>query len=352
MFRKEFHYPLINFTFLMILFYLGFSNLHLWMKIFLHFLSLFLPFVLGFLIAYAIYPLVSFLEKKRVPHWLAIFLVVVGLLASILGVIFTIFPILYQQIADFTVKFLRILEQVSGKFSLPSGRIEVGLVHFFNQILQSVGSFTTTTTIEFFSSFIHGISQFMIGSISFIYFLVYMKEIRRTTRKFLQFKYPKLYSYFLKLDMNLFRYLKSLGLLMLVQFLEYSGLFLIIGHPHWLILGVILGAFTIIPYVGGFLGSLIAILTAFMISDKLFYLTLFVCIFFPFLDEYLISPRIYGKSNDIHPVVSVFLLSIGGSIGGVLGIILAIPIYLFFRTTISFFWKDMKKSALDLKDVI
>ena len=139
---------------------------------------------------------------------------------------------------------------------------------------------------------------------------------------------------------------------MFVQFIEYSLLFLIIGHPHWLVLGIVIGLFTAVPYVGGFVANGIAILTAFMISDSLFFATLFVCLFFPLVDEYFISPRIYGKSNDIHPVLTIFLLSIGGSIFGVLGIVLAIPVYLFIRTTISFFWFDVKNGARNIKDVL
>ena len=97
---------------------------------------------------------------------------------------------------------------------------------------------------------------------------------------------------------------------------------------------------------------MIAILTAFMISDSLFFSTLFVCLLFPLLDEYFISPRIYGISNDIHPVLTIFLLSVGGSVFSVLGVVLAIPVYLFIRTTISFFWFDVKNGAQNVKDVL
>ena len=89
-----------------------------------------------------------------------------------------------------------------------------------------------------------------------------------------------------------------------------------------------------------------------LISKSLFYSTLFVCLFFPLVDEYFISPKIYGKSNDIHPVITIFLLSIGGSVGGVLGIILAIPVYLFIRTTIYFFKEDTKRVVGSFRDVL
>ena len=70
------------------------------------------------------------------------------------------------------------------------------------------------------------------------------------------------------------------------------------------------------------------------------------------IDEYIISPKVYGKKNDIHPIVTVLLLSLGGTIGGILGVVLAIPIYLLIRTTVLFFKNDMKRGVHSLKDVL
>ena len=223
--------------------------------------------------------------------------------------------------------------------NLPKGK---GFAPFFHQILENVGSFTTDKTFHLVGGVIQGASQLLVGCISFVYFLFYMKSIRQSFRTLLYQRHVKLYSYFSLLDCKMIRYVKGIGLLMFIQFVEYSFLFFLIGHPHWLVLGIFIGLFTAVPYVGGFVANTIAIVTAFMISKSLFYATLFVCFFFPVVDEYFISPKIYGKSNDIHPVITIFLLSIGGSVGGVLGIILSIPIYLFFRTTILFFQEDMK----------
>ena len=72
---------------------------------------------------------------------------------------------------------------------------------------------------------------------------------------------------------------------MFIQFIEYSLLFLIIGHPYWLVLGILIGIFTVLPYIGGLLSNLIAITSAFMISKELFYLTLFVSFFFPIVQD-------------------------------------------------------------------
>ena len=351
MFRKELNYPLINFTVFLLLVWIGITNIQSIMAFFLHILSVLLPFLLGFIVAYAVNPFVVFLEKY-VPRIFAVFIVIIFIIFLLLFLAVTIFPILYHQLANFTIQLLQIVSSLSRKFSISSGEIEVLLTQFFHQILENVGSFTTDKTFHLVGGVIQGASQLLVGCISFVYFLFYMKSIRQSFRTLLYQRHVKLYSYFSLLDCKMIRYVKGIGLLMFIQFVEYSFLFFLIGHPHWLVLGIFIGLFTAVPYVGGFVANTIAIVTAFMISKSLFYATLFVCFFFPVVDEYFISPKIYGKSNDIHPVITIFLLSIGGSVGGVLGIILSIPIYLFFRTTILFFQDDMKKGVGTVKDVL
>ena len=351
LFRKELNYPLINFTVFLLLVWIGFTNIQSIMAFFVQILSILLPFLLGFIVAYAVNPFVVFLEKY-VPRIFAVFIVIVFLIFLLLFLGFTIFPILYHQLANFVIQLLQIVSNISQKFSISSDKIEVLLAQFFYQILENIGTFTTNKTFYLVGGVIQSIGKMLVGCISFVYFLFYMKTIRQFFHTLLYRQHFKLYSYFSLLDGRMIRYVKGVVFLMFVQFVEYSVLFFLIGHPHWLILGIMIGLFTVIPYIGGLIATTIALVTAFMISMPLFYATLFVCLFFPVVDEYFISPKIYSKSNDIHPVITIFLLSVGGSIWGMFGIVLAIPVYLFLRTTILFFKDDMKKGVGTVKDVL
>lgn len=350
LFKKEFNYPLINFTVFLCLLFLGISNIEYIVNFFLNILSILFPFLLGFVVSYAINPFVVFLEKKLSRKFAVI--IVIGILTCIITFLFiSILPLLYHQIAGFSIQLIQIFGNLEEKFSFPLALQEVA-IKFSSFLIQSVGKITFATTVDIFFSLIHFASQFVLVLISVIYFLFYMDEIRKKVKNVLIIKYFKFYSFLQQLDQNMLCYVKSLGLFMFIQFIEYSLLFFIIGHPYWLVLGILIGVFTVFPYIGGLLSNLIAITSAFMISKELFYFTLFVSFFFPIIDEYIISPKVYGKRNDIHPVITVFLLSLGGTIGGVLGIIFAIPIYLFLRTLILFFWNDMKSGAKNIKDIL
>lgn len=350
LFKKEFNYPLINFTVFLCLLFLGISNIEYIVKFFLNVLSILFPFLLGFILSYAVNPFVLFLQK-----WLSrkfAVMVVIALFIFVIGFLFvSVLPMLYHQIAGFSIQLVQIFGNLEQKFSF-SADLQNVLTKFSSFIIQSVGKVTFATTVDIFFSFLRFSSQFLVVMISFIYFLLYMEEIRKKLKSILQLRYFKFYSLLQQLDRNMLCYVKSLGFFMFVQFVEYSLLFFIIRHPYWLVLGILIGIFTIFPYVGGLLSNMIALTSAFMISKQLFYLTLFVSFFFPIIDEYIISPRIYGKKNDIHPALTVFLLSFGATVGGVWGVVLAIPIYLLIRTIVFFFKDDMKRGIHSLKDVL
>ena len=154
------------------------------------------------------------------------------------------------------------------------------------------------------------------------------------------------------MDIEITNYLKGLGIFMVIQLFEYSFLFFIIGHPNWLILGILACITTVIPYFGGLITNLIALVLASVVSLPLFIATAIICLIFPQLDGYLISPKIYGKTNNVNPLITIMVVSIGGTLKGVVGIIIALPIYLLIRTTYNFFKKDLKKGMNKVKETI
>ena len=154
------------------------------------------------------------------------------------------------------------------------------------------------------------------------------------------------------MDVEITNYLKGLEIFMVIQFFEYSFLFLIIGHPNWFILGLLACVTTVIPYFGGLITNLIAIVLASVVSFPLVVMTTIICLIFPQLDGYLISPKVYGKTNNVNPLITIMAVSIGGTLAGVTGIIIALPIYLLIRTTYRFFKSDLMKGMGRVKDTM
>lgn len=348
--EKKLNYPLLNFTIFMFLLFISIINIKAIMAFFVQIMSIFLPFFIGFIVAYAINPFVVYLRKyfsKRVSV-----LFVIGIIIFIFTfLVLHILPMFYHQFADFILAILKYLSHLEDKF-LFSSDVKIVVVQFLNHLLERLGTFTSQFTLDFLGNVFSFLGNILVGGVSFFYFLYYMDQIRIFMKRWLCHSHFVIYTYLLELDSTMGLYLKSVGKMMFVQFIEYSFLFFIIGHPDWLVLGLFIGLFTAVPYIGGFLSNLLAMITSFTISKELFLASLVICFVFPIIDEYFISPKIYGNINHIHPVLIMFLLSIGGSLGGVLGVVLAIPIFLFFRTTYLFFQNKVRNGLENFKDVL
>ena len=176
-----------------------------------------------------------------------------------------------------------------------------------------------------------------------------MEKIRNGIKNVLKPK-KKYYNYVKKLDIEVSKYFIGLGKNILVQLVEYTTVFFLIGHPNYLILGILASFTTIIPYFGGLIVNILALLISSVISTRLFILTLIVCIVCPQIDGYIIGPRIYGKTNKLHPLVNIFAVFAGGILWGFWGIVVSIPIAIILITTYKYFRNDISGKLEEIKE--
>ena len=124
-----------------------------------------------------------------------------------------------------------------------------------------------------------------------------------------------------------------------------EGLFCYIcGVPNALIIGFLGGLLNVIPYVGpligGALGAIIAVtnlLVAGIVGPIIWWTILKVALVFVgcnLIDNFVLQPLIYGRSVQAHPLEIFIVILIGAQIGGVLGMILAVPAYTLLRIII------------------
>src|SRR5690606_3333102 len=107
-----------------------------------------------------------------------------------------------------------------------------------------------------------------------------------------------------------------------------GGILLLIGIKHALLIAVIFAFLNLIPYVGALIGNIIGVLLTLTSSQELWpiFAVLGSIAAVQFLDNNILMPRIVGskvKINALGAIVAVFL---GGSIAGISGMFLALPI--------------------------
>ena len=352
MFQNKLNYRIINLTALIILLYVLVSSISLWWGILGNIIHILSPFIIGFAFAYAFTPLVRALQNMGLKKGIAVTTVIIMLIILAVLILGITLPLLYEQLSLFIKSTIEIIQNLDTKFDINLGSYEIKIMDYLNDMLKEIGSFASSTGVDIINKSIGFMGKFIVGFVGFIYFLIDMDRIRETLKEWLQTANKRSFEYFKLMDGEITNYLKGLEIFMIIQLFEYSFLFLIIGHPNWLILGILACITTIIPYFGGLITNIIAIFLASVISPKLMILTIIICLIFPQLDGYVISPKVYGKTNDVNPLITIMAVSVGGTLAGVPGIVVALPCYLLIRTTYHFFKKDLKKGMVMMKKTI
>lgn len=352
MFSNKLNYKIINFTALMLLLYIGFSNVGMWWNILSVIISVLSPFIIAFAFAYALTPVIKFLTDKGIKKGLAVTIITIAFVLIMISLLVITLPLIYDQLIIFSKNIISITKDLGDQFNLNLGKFELKITDYLNTAISNIGSVISNGTINVVNKSLDFLGKFIVGFIAGIYFLSDMQNIREKLKKITLGISKRSYLYLKCLDTEIGNYVKGLVIFMVIQFVEYSFLFWLVGHPNWLLLGILACLTTVIPYFGGLITNIIGIITASVISTPVLIGTIIICLVFPQLDGYVISPKIYGKTNNVNPLITIMVVSIGGSLAGIIGIIVALPLYLLIRSTYHFFQKDLEKSVKKIKQTI
>lgn len=123
-----------------------------------------------------------------------------------------------------------------------------------------------------------------------------------------------------------------------VAIVTWAGLWLI-GVDYPLVLGALNGILDIIPYFGPVLGAVPVLLFALLQGDVNILWVVVLLLAVQQMENIFISPRVIGDSVGLHPVTIILLVFLGGSIGGILGMVLVIPIAAVAKVLLNFFYE-------------
>lgn len=348
--KSKINYKLINILLFILIISLLYWISGLWIGIAEKIIKILLPFILGFAIAYALYPIQKKLEDAGFPKWIAVFTIYFILIGAIILIGIIVVPMLYDQIILFLSNISAVVTDISSKYELDLGILQTSLSDISSDLLKEFGTHISNGAITILNTSISVFTNLIVVVIVSVYFLYDMSNIRNKIRKKLKRRKDRIYNYVKSLDCEVNNYFIGLLKTIIIQFFEYTIVFFIIGHPNWLVLGLLAAITTIIPYFGGLIINILALIIASVISTKLFILTAIVCIICPNIDGYIISPKVYGKTNQLHPLINIFAVFAGGVLGGFWGIVISLPIAIIIIATYRFFKEDINNKITEIKE--
>lgn len=349
MLKNKLDYKLINFALITLIIFLMYQTSEIWLGFLGIVLKIITPLFFAFILAYVLHPYLKFLMDKKIPKAFAVSIVVVTVLV-VLGLIFGIAaPLLFSQLSSLFNGIISFIKEISIKFDLNFGTLQQTLSVSFNQIIERLGMLVSNGAASFIGTSIGYITLGLISFSAAIYILVDMDKIRKEVGDFLYRQSKKVYRYVGLLDNQMKNYLTGFFKIVLITFFEYSIAFLIIGHPNAMLLGFLAALASLIPYFGGIITNCIAAITAFVISPALFIRTVIAFVILSTLDGYVINPLVYGKTNQVHPLVVILSVFVGGSLFGVIGVVLSLPVAILIVTTYKYFKEDINDKIEDMK---
>lgn len=128
------------------------------------------------------------------------------------------------------------------------------------------------------------------------------------------------------LDKVLSRYIISQLLLSLIIGILTFIVLLILDVKFALILGIFNGILNIVPYFGPIIGGVPAIFIALMDSPNKALYTIIAVFLIQQIEGNILSPKITGDSTNMHPIIIIILLLVGEKLGGLIGMVIAVPI--------------------------
>ncbi len=348
--NNRINYKLVNIALFVTIICLIYLIRDLWLGVAGKILEILFPFIIAFGIAYALHPIAKKIENSGFPKWLSVLIVTVISLGFLVTIIILVVPMLYEQILLLLTNISTLITDLSTKYEINLGVLQSSITDISTNVIKTLGKYISDGALNIVNSTINFGTAFIIVLFVSIYLLSDMDKIRNFIKKILGSKNRKKYKYIKTLDKEVTNYFSGLGKNIIIQFIEYTTIFFLIGHPNYLILGVLASCSTIIPIFGGLIVNIIALLIASVISAKLFWLTLIVCCVCPQIDAYIIAPKVYGKTNNIHPLISIFAVFAGGILGGFIGIVVSLPITIIIITTFKFFRNDIDNKLEEIKD--
>lgn len=288
------------------------------------FIALFLSLALG--------PPVEALAKRKVPRALAILLVYFGMLLAIFGVgLLVVPPIVSQveQLAQDAPGFINDLSKKSDQFRKYDKKYDVSskLAQQAEKLPAKLGSAAGAlkdVTVSVFSKVIA-----LVTILVMTFFL--LQDGGKWWSRVVALQPPGRAERMRRVGDDIYRavggYVNGNLLISLIAGIVTWATLEILGVPFAVPLAVLMAFLDLIPLVGATIGGvLIAVVTAFVDFPTALIVWGVVFLAYQQLENHLIQPQIYKRSVKVHPLLVIVAILVGGSILGVLGALVAIPV--------------------------
>lgn len=299
------------------------------------------PIAFGFLLAYLLFPIANWLEKRGIPRILANFITII----AVLSVLVSLILLAYSQVAPIAGEFPKLID--TGIQNMSDMLARIGEYFGFDRsetsklirdqtstIIASGGEYfqdifsSTASTIVALGLLPVYIFLFLYYRTKFAYFLLKIAgpSRRKETIDILR-----------EISKVSARYMGGvIAVVTVLCFLNSLGLW-IIGMKFAIALGIVSAFFNFIPYFGTLLGGLVPFLFALLVENNpgLAFRVVILFIIIQFIENNILTPNIVGGNVKVNPFFIITGLVAASIIWGIPGMLLIVPFLAIVRIVFS-----------------
>ena len=306
-----------------------------------YFAGIVLYLVVGGILAYLLRPPVDYIQGLGLGRVPAILIAFTAFLGVIVVVVTSVVPFITRQVQDLsqlitvdTAAYVATLieTQVQRVVPLEPGVLEKNVRQVAGSLMrgdlvegQQVAE-TVSSVVSVFTNIVYAVII-----IPFVTFFLLKDELK--IRRSLLHLVPNRYfevtlSILAKVELNIGRYFRAL----LVQGTSIaviaSGLLWVVGLRGAIAIGIFTGLANTIPYFGPFLGFLAGTLVGIAQTGDVSLVpgVAFAMALTQLADNVLLQPLIFSRAAQTHPLVILFVVLVGAQLGGIVGMLVAIPL--------------------------
>ena len=320
-----------------------------------------LPFVVGIALAYLLNSLVTIIQRTRIGRGWSTAVTMLIVIAGIVGIFFLITPLIVSQVTGLVVRlpgYVSDLQEVVRRWAPAltewlgperAAQLEASLAQFIGTGVEFIGNLTAqiaqsgltvlntlafiilTPVVTFYllldwESMVKGIDELL------------PREHRREIRQVLD-----------QIDRSMAGVVRGYGSVILVLCVYYATALSLTGLNFGLVIGLITGLFSFIPFVGFLTGFTLSMGIALVQFSPNWWFVLIVFLVYmvgQFLEGNVLYPKLVGQSININPVWLMFALFAFAFLFGFVGLLLAVLLAAITATLTRYAIKRYKESAL------
>lgn len=326
-------------------------------------IAAFWPLIIGLILAYLLNPLSEFIDnkvvnriikipddpvkaekRKNLSHFISVLLTFLLVIAAVIAIIygFTVMLIgrvVFKDLSMLLENFIAGITEYEVTFrswissNIPEGMLSDKLMEAASVIMTWIAdNISVSSMIGTFTNIGGSVLDVIIGIIIAIYLMKDKHFFLSLWRKFLHLTMPQkgnavITETLSEINGVLSKFIRGALLDALIIAILSSVALSVMGLEAAVFIGVFAGIANVIPYFGPVIGMVPAFLMG-LFTEGLWEGVLAIIVLFVIqqIDANLIYPRIVGSSTGLHPLMVLLAISVFGYFGGILGMLLAVPV--------------------------